>query len=388
MSCAVAAMRPDTTVFKAEALARAQEPFIVRLKRHGKAAYRSLRNLATHIQRPGIIGICLVLLIITSIFLFAPSGAYAAEAPDVNILDPKTWIDYFAWFFNDHILGEWVRGMFEEALVITRDIDADTIITAPFGELVDGSRAAVLTNAVENVSNTVIRPCANCILAMAVTLQLIKIAQKMDQGGGTLPALREVVVLFVVCAVMIYCVNHAAGLMEGVYDLFRRMTVAVNSTLGTSISYDTHVEWDFSKTDTGTVIVFLLMSLISFLVALLSYAGSMFMAMSRGLEIYLLTIFSPLPMALFGLDETKQWAWGYLRAFITVCLQGAVLIVILWFFPYVFSSIVDQSVSIVVGGDGTTEGLHWLIQFLVVNVVLFITVFKSGALAGKILGGA
>lgn len=388
MSCAEAAMRPDMSAFKIEAMAMAQEPFTDRLKRHGMAAYRRLCLWIAHIERPGIIGICLLLLLIAAISLIAPSGAYAVEAPDVNLLDPKSWIDYFAWFLNDHILGEMVRGMFEEALVITRSIDADTIITAPFGELVDGNSSAVLTNAVNNVSNTVILPCANCILAMAVTLQLIKIAQKMDQGGGTLPALREVVVLFVVCAVMIYCVNHAAGLMEGVYDLFRRMTVAVNSTLGNTISYDTKVEWDFSKTDTGTVIVFLLMSLITFLAALIAYAGSMFMAMSRGLEIYLLTIFSPLPMALFGLDETKQWAWGYLRAFITVCLQGAVLLVILWFFPYVFSSVVEQSVSIVVGGEGTTEGLHWLIQFLVVNIVLAIAVFKSGAIAGKILGGA
>ena len=89
-----------------------------------------------------------------------------------------------------------------------------------------------LSTFIENVSDAAIKPVAATLLAMGMLLQLLKIAKKMDQGGGMMPSVREVISLFVWCAVMMYMVRNGLGIVKDLYTMVLGIIKSANTTAG------------------------------------------------------------------------------------------------------------------------------------------------------------
>lgn len=95
----------------------------------------------------------------------------------------------------------------------------------------------------------------------------------------------------------------------------------------------------------------------------------------RVIEVYLFTVASPIPLATLASEEYSQIGKRFFQHYVSVCLQGFLIIIILKFFPLLVATVVSNSIKIDVWG---VMGL---------NIVLVMLLFRSGQIATKITGG-
>ena len=110
---------------------------------------------------------------------------------------------------------------------------------------------------------------------------------------------------------------------------------------------------------------------------------SYYMMIGRALEIYLTAMFAPIPFALMGFDETRSWGWGYLKQFLSLCLAGVIMIVVLYMFPFIVVSVAGD----ISHGISVTDTLGVLVKLIAACLVLAMTLLKSTQIARSILGG-
>lgn len=336
---------------RADALAYARAPLGVRAR-------------ARFLQGPragGAVAACLVALVALAV----PCFAYADF---LNIGEA----------INDAIenfLAPWIASLYDDANAhITGAIDSSAL-SASFNGLL-GENGAI-ASIVLKLGDSVIKPCANTVLSMVYLIQLIKIASQMDKNGGMLPGVREVLVLFVTLAIMLALVNKGEVVAAGIFDLFQAIVGKFDSLL-TSSAIQGMFKVDAQELkdayNAGQLGFMWLVAIITWAAVLVACVLAQAMVLMRSVEVYVLTSFAPLPMAFLGVSELRSWTVGYFRAYLTVCLQGAVLVLLLHLMPLVFSTATFTPEN-PVGAIGAA-------------VCMAFATWKSGALAGKILGGA
>lgn len=102
------------------------------------------------------------------------------------------------------------------------------------------------------------------------------------------------------------------------------------------------------------------------------------MCYMRAIQLYVFTAFSPIPFALLGFDETKNYGISFCKNYLGICLSGAVIILALSAFPSLLSGFS--------GGEITgIKGEMWGSLCAVLAMTLII--IKSGTIARDILGG-
>lgn len=288
-------------------------------------------------------------------------------------------------------IGDFFGGLFisiaaailNSSMEIISKIAGDSLFTGSFDELLGTSDQNFAYYAVTVADNTV-RVCANTVLAIVIMVQLVKIASQIDRGGGTLPAVRDVFQLFVFMAIFIFLVNHASELMQGIFDLVNAISVAINNLLG---SRDAVKDMEFvadASNDVAQGFVMMIVAAVCFLGAICAFVLAKVMLYARAITIYILTMFSPLAFAFLGLDVTKQWGIGFLKNFIAEALSGTVMLVIIWCFPILVSAFMPDGNSVSLAG----QTIFLAIDILACCATLIFMLFRSGAIAQKILGGA
>lgn len=383
----------EATMSREQMLALACEPARVRVSRRIRAA-----ALWASRHRHTIAAVLAVSII--AVMAFTPVSAHAEESGGIigGVVD----------FFTNPIeaINDWFCGMFADLVEsifafangLLGAISPTSALTATWNAIFadDGGQFAKVTR---DVANNVIQPCAKTILAIVILMQLFKIASEMDRNGGTLPGVREVFKLFVFCAVSWFCVSNAFDIMRDLYELIRLITGSAYNELAYgsgSFGSPINIE-DPGSIGLGGLAMMAILGLFHLLVALLVAIISHAVVLGRSLEIYLFAMFAPLPMAMFGFEETKSWAVGYVKNFVAVCLSGVIIMVLLWLFPIVLDSMLGDKewqsdlIWVVTGGALGDQGLTALVTFikiLATDFILALMMFNSGNLAQRILGGA
>lgn len=315
---------------------------------------------------------CCVMLILAALAtsLLAPTPALAVF--DWNVFDPIQSIadmlsDGAAMFFS------WAFGFLKGAA------DVDKIL-GDFNELL-GTNASNLAYQATHVADSVVKTCANTVLVVVILVQLVKIASQIDRNGGTLPAVRDVFQLFVFMGIFMFLVNHASELMTGLFDLIQSVGSAIDRELDAK-AIDA-IEMALPEMNVGEALTWLFLGLITYVVALAASLITRVMAYARAFTIYVLTMFSPLAFSFLGMEVTKQWGIGYIKSYIGECLSGVVMVIVLWFYPFLIVSFLP--------GNGTIAAEaapEVAVDILVSAIVLALLIVRSGGIAQKIIGGA
>lgn len=271
---------------------------------------------------------------------------------------------------------------------ITSAIDSESL-TASFNGLLGDYSSVSITGICSNVANAVILPCARTVLTLTVLMQLVKIAGEMDRNGGTLPAVREIVKLFVILAIFLYLVNNGFEIMKGIFELVNRILGAISTHLYADEFSDLAFETEDLKKidDVGILFFMMIIALVIMLLSLITVVIANYMFLARAFEIYLLSMFAPMPFAFLGLDETKGWAIGYLKNFIQVCLSGAIMLIVLFMIPALVN-VAIQGASNEFESTIGFDNILWIVKLGAVELLAAFMLIKSGSLAGKILGSA
>ena len=388
---------------KNEALRYAQEEGIVnRAKRAGRRFIEGVKETASDVKSPSgrsaLLAFLAVLGILTAVCLLSPSAAQAGWIDDPIGEISKGADSLFKAFigvFTKGIFQPIANSLFATAFAHISDCAKSSDLLLSFKSLLGSSKAGVnLYSLITSVCDSAVKPVAATLLSIGMLLQLLKIAKKMDQGGGMMPSVREVVALFVWCAVMMYLVRNGVGIVEDLYKMVLKVIKSANSTaatLGGTNGHDTlqglSSVKDFIKfPDDFEIVDALLIDLLALLVwaaSVFAVIVSYFMMISRSVELYMMAMFAPIPFAFFGFDETRSWGFGYVKQFLAVCLSGVIMLVILYAFPSLLVALCGN-----IKNGVALDSLFMLsCKLIAAEVVLIFGLTKSGSWARNILGG-
>lgn len=326
-----------------------------------------------------------ILLLSATFALLIPHPAYAGVLGDFLDIPGmiKTWMLSLASTTFNMYFG-----------IINKATEAD-FIQGSFSNLFGTEEPF---RVIRDIYDAGVIPIAQAILGLFMLMQLIKISQKID-ATATLPAVKEIVFLVVTYCILSWFINNALDVMVAIYDLVNNLVGVVAGHTQSQDALQTAIEFtdDEAKEATfGGCAMLLILGVVSVIVGLAAYAISMVVALARAIQLYVYAVFSPIPVSLLGFEETKQIGISYLKNFAAAALAGVVMMLILYLYPHIVSSLVadsgglakDELLKLATSG-AQSESLDMvgaLCKWLASSFVLILGLTKSGSWAKEILG--
>ncbi len=225
-----------------------------------------------------------------------------------------------------------------------------------------------------DVCTTIVRPIAGGVLGFCVMVQFIKISQKID-GSQTVPALKEIVFLVAFYVFFSWLITHSTEILTAVYDVILK-----SSTKMTELQHNFNYMDNFKTvefTDIGWAIVSIAFAFILVMLTFLTTAYAHALLIMRGIQLYIYIMFAPLSLALLGSEQTRSMGIGFIKAFVSQCLAGMILVFLVYSYPAIISMVV------IVPQLGIQ---HALSACLAVVLAYFMALKKSSDIANAILG--
>lgn len=311
--------------------------------------------------------------LLCALMLACPNLAFADIAGDIN-----------AWLCG--ILRDTCNWIFAGQADMLRSIGYDGVLAAGFSQMIGGAGTVTMYDLVRGVWQHAILPIGCGMLSFVFTVQLVKVSQKMD-GNASMPGVKEVVLMLVFFAVFLFLIQNSFDLMAAIYEVVKLAIDRVVGLFGTGMPLDlSAVSITTTDDDAAALIAMLVVALVSWLVVIVAYVVALVVSWARAIQIYIMAAFSPIPLALTSLDETRQMGVGYLKNFLAVCLAGLIILVLLVSFPIVLGGLNAASAGVPVV-DSIVGGLSYALQYLAMCVLLILSLVKSGSWARDIMGG-
>ena len=279
------------------------------------------------------------------------------------------------------------NGFINSFLAFVNSISPDDLATNGFTNLL-GSGDVSLFTMISEIADVTVKPVAATVLSLVVLVQILKISQRVD-GNVTMPALREVIALFLTFAIGLYLVRNSVDIMGAVYEIFVSFIKGITSGVR---DIQITLQWD-DPSDIVTLIGLILSSVIIFFAGLACALVANIMLIARAIQLYLYATFAPLMWSFIVLEDTRSWAIGYLKGFMSCCLSGFIIYFSLAAFPYAVASLLatdgssvvtDTTVLVTVTGG---DAVGWVVGIAAACFALALLSFKSGQYAREILGG-
>lgn len=251
---------------------------------------------------------------------------------------------------------------------------------------------------IKTINQTLVIPIGEGILGLFMLVQLVKISQRID-ATATLPAVKDIVFLFVIYTIMHWLIVNSLDIMTGLYDVINKIVssdILNNQTAHDDFQHlignydESSIDW--GNASVGSCFALFLFGIISWFAGGIVYLIGTLMALARGIQLYIYSAFSPIPLSLLGFEETRQSGISFLKNFCAVALSGAIMIFSLILYPKILiaitvsnegygSLITDIASGEIVGDFATT-----LLKGLAVTFLAGFALVKSGSWAKELLG--
>lgn len=312
-------------------------------------------------------------VLLCALTLALPIPAFADIAGDIN-----------AWLCG--ILRDTCNWIFSSQTDMLRSIGADGVLSAGFAQMLGSAGTVTMYDLVKGVWQVAILPIGCGMLSFVFTVQLVKVSQKMD-GNASMPGVKEVVFMLVFFAVFLFLIQNSFDIMQAIYEVVKLAIDRVANLFGSGAPMDlSGVSITTTDDDVAALLAMLVVALVSWLVVIVAYVMALVVSWARAIQIYIMAAFSPIPLSLMSLDETRQMGVGYLKNFAAVCLAGVIILVLLVSFPLVLGGLDAASAGVPVV-DSIVGGLSYALQYLAMCVLLILSLVKSGSWARDVMGG-
>lgn len=329
------------------------------------------------LSRKTVIASAVFFTLLTLLSLFFPHTAQAMSWDDwVNDVGNNItqWV-------KEGFLVPSIENMLSMSANMLQNITTDNLLTGSFKSLfATGSQADAVWGVINKVHQSLVVPIGHSLLAAAILVQLVKISQKVD-ATATLPAVKEIMILVVFFVVFSYMINHGPQICEGIYDVFNDIAknISGNQEIESAVTLG-----DTANVDVGFLVAMLLVTVLVLFATLFTAVVAYVVSAARAIQLYVMAVFSPIPIALLGFEETRSMGINFFKNFAAVCLAGSILVFLLAIFPVVYSAFVGSGGNLV-DGDGIITG--FLVKSIGIPILFIIAMVKSGAWARDILGG-
>lgn len=314
---------------------------------------------------------------------FAVALLVALTVPRAALADPFTDISNSinSWLV-DSIFEPAIKGMLTEATSLITSINASTLLTVPFSGLFGQGEG--LYQLAGTVNNGIVKPIAHSILALVMLVQLVKISQRVD-GTATLPAVKEVVELFVFFVIFNWLINNAGSLCAAIFDDLAKICSSIGDA-APNVAASLDPVSESALADLGAVVPVMITCVAVFICALVAQVVAQLMVYARAIQLYIYFMLSPIPFALLGFDGTRHLGIMFVRNFCALCLAGAIMMFVLCGFPMLIDMVASDVLGSVAGSD-PASALTWPLKLVVVCLLLIFSLVKSGTWARDVLGG-
>lgn len=300
----------------------------------------------------------------------------------------------YASIFDD--LSNWVEGFMVDIGITLWNAYFGIIGSASDTSTIVGSFTTLfgndsVWNLAKTAHSTVVIPLGESILALFMLVQLVKISQRID-ATATLPAVKDIVFLAVAYVLFHWLIINSLDIISAIYSEFNKIAasfVGENSLVSSALD---KAQWDADQASIGGCALFIVMGFFSMCVGFIAYVVSLVVALARGIQLYAMAAFSPIPLSLLGFDETRQMGIGFLKNFCAAALAGAIMVFLMVAYPFIVTSIGGSPTAGNTIFALTYEGefidtVGIVLGWIATSFMLIIGLVKSGAWAREILGG-
>lgn len=241
---------------------------------------------------------------------------------------------------------------------------------------------ATAYNAVTGIHKAAVVPVSSVVISIILVLELARNASHIEgdqqMGVKIIAGTMFKAALLVIAAqnslLLLDAINEVASKVAGGIDAqpekVRELPENVTSSIG-----------DAGNVDKAGMLMLLI---IPFLISLAAKLVVQIMVILRFAELYMLTAFASLPIALIGHPDTKSMGVGYLQRYAAVGLQGATLLLAVKVY-----ALLDPSGPIPAVGDKQSLS-GWIVNnygtFLLAPVLLMMLVLASGRISKALVG--
>jgi uncharacterized membrane protein len=181
------------------------------------------------------------------------------------------------------------------------------------------------------VVQSTVTPVSYVILGIVYLVQTAKIASKFD-ANGTMPAVKEVIFLFIYFVIFKVLIDNSLDFCVAVFDMGNDIIIGIRDASGAVQPSQTVADY-FDDLPVLGVFLRLIRIAILYLTCEIVKIVAYFSVFARSLQIYIYSAFAPIPLALLGLDETRQYGTGFIKNYVAVVFAGAIMVFIVLMFP-------------------------------------------------------
>lgn len=222
-------------------------------------------------------------------------------------------------------------------------------------------------------------------LGLFFLLELWNISKHVEGfGGGPQMGVEMVFGLLVKLLLCKLIMDNSFVLMEALYDKIASITGSVASGWAAGGALSLSTETTGTEGTFFVMAVVFLLALVVLLVVAAAWLISRIIIWLRFIEIFLYIIVAPIPLATLPSDEWGQIGKGFLKSFISLCLQGLLIYLILSLFPVIAGSVIPGDTLV----DTEFAIINQLLTAAGMSVLLIVALFGSNRLANSIMGAA
>lgn len=222
-------------------------------------------------------------------------------------------------------------------------------------------------------------------LGLFFLLELWNISKHVEGfGGGPQMGVEMIFGLLVKLLLCKLIMDNSFILLEALYNKIASITGSVASGWAAAGTLSLQAESAVTDATFFTMVAVFLLALVVLLVVAVAWLISRIIIWLRFIEIYLYMIVAPIPLATLPSDEWGQIGKGFLKSFISLCLQGLLIYLILSLFPVVAGNVIASDTQI----DTELTIINQLLTAAGMSVLLIVALFGSNRLANSIMGAA
>ena len=218
---------------------------------------------------------------------------------------------------------------------------------------------STLAGYADSISTGVVMPVALTLLALFMILELYNATQRIAMNGSnnafTIQQIALVMLKIVVCQ---WAVVHTTEILNALFEIASTVTTGISGYVGSGEANTT--------VDIGNMPVALELMVVGWMLRIVNIVVNTIVA-ARFIELYVYNAMASLSIATLCYQELHGIAVNFLKSYLAVALQGAVLYLVIGFYPALAGSLGT-------GGSITEQAWAMLGQ----SVILLVAVFMSG----------
>lgn len=246
-----------------------------------------------------------------------------------------------------------------------------------------------LYDAAVTIHNTAVKPITAIILSIILTMMIAQASTRID--GDRELGVRIISGILLKAGLIVVFVANAMTILQGIDEIGTTIAqAALDTDVGggdNNTKLGDKLEDDITGAGTVDKLGVFVLIMLPYVAAEIAGVLALVLIFIRFLQIYLMTAFSSMPMALIAYEETKSIGIGYLKAYAALVISGVFIILSVKFYQALMGSWAADNI------DPGDEGLWDFMGnnfglFFVAPVVLIFILFSATKLAKKVTGDA